>query len=64
MQYHIVSNIFPLMTSEEFASLKRDISEYGLREPIVVHDDQILDGPVKEEKNCESCNKNLSAQAN
>ena len=44
MQYHKVSDIFPLMIGDEFESLKRDIAEHGLLEPIVIHDNQIVDG--------------------
>ena len=44
MQYHKISDIFPLMTGEDFESLKRDIAEHGLRDPIIVHDNQIIDG--------------------
>ena len=44
MQYHKISDIFPLMTGNDFESLKRDINEHGLLEPIVIHDNQIVDG--------------------
>ena len=44
MQFHSVANIFPMMSAEEFAALKADIQTNGLREPIWLHDNQIIDG--------------------
>lgn len=45
MEYHEVANIFPLMTGEEYESLKADIAENGLREAIWLHSDgRIIDG--------------------
>ena len=43
--FHEVANIFPMMTGAEFASLKADIAENGLREAVWLHPDgSIIDG--------------------
>lgn len=46
MEYnpHPIANIFPLITGEDFVSLKQDIREKGLLEPIWMIDGMILDG--------------------
>lgn len=44
MNFHPLSNIFPLMEGREFEELKSDIKEHGLREAVVAHDGMILDG--------------------
>lgn len=44
MEFHPVANIFPMMSAEEFDALKADIAANGLREPIWLHDGQIIDG--------------------
>jgi hypothetical protein len=41
---HPVANIFPMMTPEEFLSLKDDIRLHGQREPVVFWHDQLIDG--------------------
>jgi len=43
---HEVANIFPMMTDEEFESLKADIEANGLLEPVWLHPDDhsIIDG--------------------
>jgi len=44
-QYHPVANLFPLLSGEEFESLRDDIAEHGLRDPICLHTDgSIIDG--------------------
>jgi N6-adenosine-specific RNA methylase IME4 len=43
-EFHEVANLFPLMDGEEFASLVTDINANGLREPIWIHKDKIVDG--------------------
>lgn len=44
MEFHPISNIFPLMAENELPSLADDIAKNGLIEPIVTHEDMILDG--------------------
>jgi|688.fasta_scaffold42858_9 hypothetical protein len=43
-EIHPAATLFPMMSDEEFAGLKADIEENGLREPIVVWCDQVIDG--------------------
>jgi ParB-like chromosome segregation protein Spo0J len=42
--FHPLANLFPLMEGADFDELMQDIRENGLREPICVHECQILDG--------------------
>jgi len=41
---HRLSEIFPRMTGEEIDVLAKDIQANGLKEPITMHEDKILDG--------------------
>jgi hypothetical protein len=43
-EFHSVANIFPLMTTIELDALKQDIKKNGLREPIYLFQDKIIDG--------------------
>lgn len=43
-ELHPLCTLFPRLTGAEFESLKDDIRENGLREPIIIHDGMILDG--------------------
>jgi len=43
-EYHPFANIFPLMEGKEFDDLVEDIKRHGQLEPIVVHENKILDG--------------------
>ena len=44
MEFHEVSNIFPMMNDEEFTALKEDIQENGLIEPVWLYEKEIIDG--------------------
>lgn len=44
LQFHYLSNLFPLMTGNEFEALVSDIERVGLFEPIVLFEGKILDG--------------------
>ena len=44
MKFHEVADIFPMMSSEEYESLKQDIKQNGLLQPIWIYDGQIIDG--------------------
>lgn len=41
---HPICLLLPDMTAEDFASVKDDIAQHGLRHPILLHDGKILDG--------------------
>lgn len=44
LEYHPASEIFPLMTDDQFEKLVGDIAEHGLLESIVLYEGKILDG--------------------
>lgn len=44
LPYHPLANLFPLMEGQDFSDLVADIAAHGLREPVIVHEGQILDG--------------------
>jgi hypothetical protein len=44
MKYHPYSEIWPLLDGEDFEKLKADIKANGLRLPILIYKDQVLDG--------------------
>ena len=44
LEFHPLANIFPLLGGEEFESLVEDIRRHGQHEPIVLYQNQILDG--------------------
>ena len=41
---HPVAELFPAMSATEFAKLKADIAANGLRQPIIIWQEQIIDG--------------------
>ncbi len=44
LAYHPFSNKFPLLNGDEFNEFVGDIETHGLREPITLYENQILDG--------------------
>ena len=44
MEFHSITNIFPMMSEEEFTDLVEDIKKHGLREPIWTWEGKIVDG--------------------
>ena len=44
LETHVIADIFPLMSTQEFDDLVRDIRLRGQREPIRLYEGQILDG--------------------
>lgn len=44
MKQHALSAAFPPMSDAEFGELRADIAENGLRVPITVYEDEVLDG--------------------
>lgn len=43
-KFHPVAEVMPLMSDDEFVSLKNDIAANGLKEPIWLHEGKIIDG--------------------
>jgi hypothetical protein len=44
LPHHEFSKLFPMVQGEQFNGLVKDIRENGLREPIILYEDAILDG--------------------
>jgi N6-adenosine-specific RNA methylase IME4/ParB-like chromosome segregation protein Spo0J len=44
LEFHPLANIFPLLEGEPFDELVADVRAHGLREPIMIFDEKILDG--------------------
>lgn len=53
IEFHPLANIFPLLSGREFDDLVYDIKTYGLREPVVLFKQRILDGRNRE-RACEA----------
>ena len=43
-EFHPLANIFPLLEGNDFDELVADIKAHGQLEPVVIHEDKILDG--------------------
>lgn len=41
---HPAADLFPMMETEAIKRLAADIKEHGLRDPVVMHEDKVLDG--------------------
>ena len=44
LKYRRISNLFPLMSGDQFQELVEDVKANGLRTPIVLFEGEILDG--------------------
>ncbi len=44
VRIHPITELFPDMSDGEFDALVADIREHGVRHPILLHEDQIVDG--------------------
>lgn len=47
VNFHEYSNLFPVMSGEEYEGLKKDIAENGLYNPITLYKDKIIDGRTR-----------------
>jgi hypothetical protein len=41
---HEIANFFPMMSPDEFESLKQDIGANGLKAPVLLYENKVLDG--------------------
>jgi ParB-like chromosome segregation protein Spo0J len=44
LKFHPLAEIFPLIAGDDFDALVEDVRQYGVREPVVLYQGQILDG--------------------
>lgn len=44
LAFHELANLFPLIEGDDFEQLVADVREHGIRDPITIHDGQVLDG--------------------
>ena len=44
LKLHPIAELFPRMPDGEFEALKEDIRHHGVRQPVLVHQGQIIDG--------------------
>jgi ParB-like chromosome segregation protein Spo0J len=49
LEFHPLSNMFPLMSETELGELTEDITKNGLQQPITLYEDKILDGRNRHE---------------
>jgi N6-adenosine-specific RNA methylase IME4 len=47
MDFHAFANLVPVLTGEKFQGLVENVRANGLREEVVVHEGQILDGRIR-----------------
>jgi len=44
VEIHPIADIFPMMAADEFEGLKKDIVEFGVREPMTMWNNKLIDG--------------------
>lgn len=44
LTFHELANLFPLIEGDDFEQLVADVREHGIRDPITILDNQVLDG--------------------
>jgi hypothetical protein len=44
LEFHPIADLFPMIEGEDFRSFVADLKAHGLREPIVLFEEKILDG--------------------
>lgn len=44
LEFHQLANLFPLIEGDDFEQLVADVREHGIRDPITIHEGQVLDG--------------------
>ena len=44
LEFHQLANLFPLIEGDDFEQLVEDVREHGVRDPITIHEGQVLDG--------------------
>lgn len=52
-EFHEIANIFPMMSNDDFSSLKEDIKNNGQINPIFLHENKIIDGRNRYRACCE-----------
>lgn len=62
MKAHPAAELFPMMAAADFAALRDDIAEHGLRDPVIVYKGQLLDGRNRH-KACEELGVEVDSYA-